>query len=117
MEDMGDDDHLTQHARALFQALQSSGTSSMYGPTKGHPVDSLAKWACTATAPAAQDAQLPFAKAARLGQLEWWWLLLESVRAPASWPVHQGTQMSDGAQPPTLAESRRWPVLLLWLYA
>ena len=78
------DDCLSQHVRALFQALQASGVQvADIGHVRshmGHPanecVDGFAKWACGRRAYPRSEAQVPFASAARSGRLEWWWLLL-----------------------------------------
>ena len=92
------DDCLSQHVRALFQALQASGVQvADIGHVRshmGHPanecVDGFARWACGRRAYPRSEAQVPFASAARSGRLEWWWLLLDSVSNPRLWPQHAG---------------------------
>ena len=112
---------LAGYTRAVFQAVQASGVGlrqvSHVRSHQGHPanecVDGLAKWACCCRLDLGHPYQLPFAAAARNGSLEWWWLVISSVREPACWPRHVGgifstlIGMSD-ASPPTDAESRAW---------
>ncbi|CAE7260050.1 unnamed protein product [Symbiodinium sp. CCMP2592] len=112
---------LSQGIRALCQALLSSDVDfhevRHVRSHVGHPanefVDAAAKWACRGQLDPTTPFQVSFAAVLRQGHLDWWWMLLDSVRCPLAWPCHVGRDFTDhdrfaDTSPPTEAESREW---------